>query len=101
MTYRLMIYQICDRYQFTIFHLYSVKSVHGKRGEEEIAREKQTVYELLKAKEKECCNSLRCTQNDCQIAKKQTLSRKESTSFLNALLIYLPQTFNGEILTLW
>lgn len=49
-------------------------------------------------KNKECCNCLRCTQIDCQIGASllktkttKTVRPKESASFLNALLIYLPQ----------
>lgn len=48
MTYReteQMIYQICDRYQFTIFHLYSyVKSIR------ESQKEIKSVYELRKTR---------------------------------------------------
>lgn len=82
---------ISNLWQISIRNISSL--FRKERTRKEIAREKQTVYELRKAscKAKECCNCLRCTQIDCQIGvcskhtkreKKQTLSRRNQQVFL-------------------
>jgi hypothetical protein len=100
MTYRDRADDISNLWQISI---HNISSLFLRRKHKRIAEPYKNSLWIAnekrdEEKNKECCNCLRCTQIDCQIGASllktkttNTVRPKESASFLNALLIYLPQ----------